>query len=139
MTTKPNTSALRSQLTKETATLDSLRQSLTIGVYSGSRASVEAKMESCKEAICKIIEELEVATKQIHKLYHVEFFEGKKKHHYFGSQAAIYDTFTPEQIGITLESLHNHINLVNGPYENKKCIIRLGEVKRKPTLRGKKA
>ncbi|MCL6101218.1 MAG: hypothetical protein M1292_01825 [Bacteroidetes bacterium] len=137
MPSKLNTSALRFTLAKVTAELESLNQSLKIGVYSGSRASVEAKIEFHQEAIKKLTGELEGATKQIHKLYHVEFFEGKKKHYYFGSQAAIYDTFTPEQIGITLDYLRNAINLVEAPYENRKCIIRLGEVKRKHTLRGR--
>jgi len=76
--------------------------------------------------------------KQIHKLYHVELFEGKKKHHYFGSQAAIYEAFTVDDLGISLDYLRNTIDLPTGPYENKKCIIRLGEVKRKHTLRGRR-
>lgn len=76
--------------------------------------------------------------KPAHKLYHVELFEGRKKHHYFGSQAAIYETFTSEQLGVTLDYLRGSIDLSAGPYENKKCIIRIGEVKRKHTLRGRK-
>ena len=76
--------------------------------------------------------------KQIHKLYHVELMEGKKKHHYFGSQAAIYETITAECIGITLDYLRNTVNLSVAPYIGKKCIIRLGEVKRKHSLRGRK-
>ena len=71
--------------------------------------------------------------KQIHKVYHVEY-EGE--HFFFGSQAAIFDTFTAEQMGITLNSLRNHVNLSDGPYQNKKCIIRLDTLKRKRTLRG---
>ena len=73
--------------------------------------------------------------KQVHKVYHVELKEGE--HFYFGSQAAIYATFTTEEIGISLDSLRNHVNLQEGIYENKFCIIRLGEIKRKHTLRGK--
>jgi len=76
--------------------------------------------------------------KQIHKLYHVELFEGKKKHHYFGSQAAIFETFSVDDIGITLDYLRSTFDLSVTPYVGKKCIIRLGEVKRKHTLRGRK-
>jgi len=78
--------------------------------------------------------------KQIHKLYHVELLENqsKKKHHYFGSQAAIYEAFTADNLGISLDYLRNTIDLSVAPYIGKKCIIRLGEVKRKHTLRGRK-
>ncbi len=78
--------------------------------------------------------------KQIHKLYHVELLENpnKKKHHYFGSQAAIYEAFSVDDIGITLDYLRSTFDLSAGPYIGKKCIIRIGEVKRKHTLRGRK-
>ena len=138
MAPNPNNSILRAQLFQATTVLEKLKHSLEIGVFAGSRASVEAKMETCKKVIAELTAQLEVATKQIHKLYHVELMEGKKKHHYFGSQAAIYDTLTVDDIGITLDYLRSTINLSAGPYENKKCILRLGEVKRKHTLRGKK-
>lgn len=71
--------------------------------------------------------------KQIHKVYHVEL---SGEHYFFGSQAAIFDTFTSEQIGITLASLRGHVNLSDKPYHNKKCIIRLDTLKRKPSNRG---
>lgn len=138
MTNKQNSSVARSKLAAEQEHLTRLRHSLEVGVFAGSRANVETKIEKCREEICRLTAELETSTRQVHKLYHVELFEGKKKHHYFGSQAAIYDTFTPEQIGVSLDYLHNTIDLTLAPYENKKCIIRLGEVKRKHTLRGKK-
>lgn len=138
MTGNQNSSALRSKIALENSKLEKLKHSLSIGVFSGSRASIETKVEVCKSEITQLTAELESATRQIHKLYHVEIFEGKKKHHYFGSQAAVFDTFTVEQLGVSLEYLHNTIDLALSPYENKKCIIRLGEVKRKRTLRGKK-
>jgi len=138
MTPNPNNSILRTRLAQENATLEKLKHSLEIGVFAGSRASVEAKMDFCKKVITELTAQLEIVTKQIHKLYHVELLDWKKKHHYFGSQAAIYETFTPDDLGITLDYLRNTIDLSDGPYENKKCIIRLGEVKRKHTLRGRK-
>lgn len=75
--------------------------------------------------------------KQISKVYHVEFTEpvevnGKAdKHFYFGSQAAIYGTFSAEQIGISYGYLRSKIHLENGEYSNGKCTIRLGPLRRK--------
>jgi hypothetical protein len=133
-----NTSNIRAKIAQENSTLEKLKNSLAIGVFSGSRASVESKIASCQQTIKKLTQELESSAKQIHKVYHIEFFEGKKKHFYFGSQAAIYDMFTPDQVGITLAYLRNHVDLAAGPYENKKCIIRLGKINRRHTLRGRK-
>lgn len=73
------------------------------------------------------------------KVYHVEFYEpvNGKRHYYFGSQAAIYDTFDAITIGISYRALSNQYDLSKQPYENRKCIIRLGELKRKKGNRGK--
>jgi predicted membrane protein len=80
--------------------------------------------------------------KQTPKVYHVEFSKPVKgkKHHYFGSQAAIYDVFSSEEIGISLDSLRTHIDLSIEPYVNrdKSCTIYLGKMIRKQTNRGKK-
>lgn len=57
------------------------------------------------------------------------------EHHYFGSLAAIYEEFTPEQIGIKLKSLYGNYNLDRAPYENKKVRISKGPIKRKPIRR----
>lgn len=71
------------------------------------------------------------------KIYHIEFHDAicvngnEDKHFYFGSKAAIYDTFTSDQIGITYNYLRSGIHLENGPYSNSKCIIRLGVLRRK--------
>lgn len=72
------------------------------------------------------------------KIYHVEMKEsvGVQKHFYFGSQAAIYDVLSPAQLGISYKALTNKYNLLEKPYENKKCIIRMGELIRKKTERG---
>lgn len=74
------------------------------------------------------------------KIYHIEFKElvNGKIHYYFGSQAAIYDTFDSETVGISYKSLSNQYDLSKQQYENKKCIIRLGDLKRKKGNRGKK-
>lgn len=75
--------------------------------------------------------------KQGSKVYHVEFpepieVEGKTdKHFYFGSQAAIYDTFSAEQLGISYGYLKSRFHLEEKPYSNDKCTIQLGELRRK--------
>lgn len=69
------------------------------------------------------------------KVYDVEF-KRDGTHHYFGSQAAIFEWFTRLDIGISLKSLRNTYDLSKAPYENKRVIIRLGELHRKATLRG---
>lgn len=58
-----------------------------------------------------------------------------KRHFYFGSQSAIYDVFSTSQVGISYMALTNKYNLSEKPYENKKCIIRMGELIRKKTER----
>lgn len=58
--------------------------------------------------------------------------ENGSEHHYYGSLAAIYEEFTPDQIGIKLKSLYGNYNLDKAPYENKKVRISKGLIKRKP-------
>jgi len=62
-------------------------------------------------------------------VYHVELKDqrdGESKHSYFGSQAAIFQTFSSERLGISYRSLSNNYNLSERDYENKKCVIRKG-------------
>jgi len=76
--------------------------------------------------------------KQHFKVIHIELnesFQGKK-HYYFGSKTAIYEHFTHEQVGISLESLWN-VDLEAGEYKNRLCTIRIGILRRKRTLRGR--
>lgn len=70
--------------------------------------------------------------KQEFKVIHVELREpyNGKIHYYFGSKAAIYDTLPEELVGIAKESLWN-VDLSDGEYSNKHCIIRMGKLKRK--------
>ncbi len=77
----------------------------------------------------------------MNKVYHIEFKEpiGENSHFYFGSQSAIFEDFTVEQVGISHRSLSNYHDLKFGPYENKKVIIRLGWLKRKKGDRGIKS
>ncbi|MFA5849949.1 MAG: hypothetical protein WC833_08700 [Bacteroidales bacterium] len=69
------------------------------------------------------------------KIYRVSFGEGQDK--YFGSLSAIYDVFTPEQIGCKVENLWN-IGVSSGtPYNGNKCTITLEKLIRKQTKRGR--
>lgn len=71
------------------------------------------------------------------KVYHVEIKNGDGTgHHYFGSQAAIYERFTKDDIGIALKSLRNRYNLAERPYQNGRVTIRLGTLIRKESRRG---
>lgn len=72
------------------------------------------------------------------KVYHVEIMQadGKSEHHYFGSQAAIFEWLTRNDLGISLNALRNRYNLAERPYRNGRVIIRLGTLRRKETKRG---
>lgn len=52
--------------------------------------------------------------------------------HYFGSLAAIYDVFTPEQIGCQLGTLWDFGISVGKPKLTKFCVISKHRVHRKP-------
>lgn len=67
---------------------------------------------------------------QVRKIFHVEFREpiDGKKHYYFGSKAAIFQRFTPEQIGITYKTFRNIGSIKDKPYINKYCTIWQGEL-----------
>ena len=75
------------------------------------------------------------------KIYHVEFKmpkAGRRTHHYFGSKAAIYEVFGKEDLGIMYRALLNRRIDEDTPFENSRCIIRLGELHRKETNRMRK-
>lgn len=67
---------------------------------------------------------------QIRKIIHVEMLQpiDGQKHFYFGSKAAIFQRFTPEQIGLSYKTLRNIGSLKDSPFTNNKCIIRQGEL-----------
>jgi hypothetical protein len=65
------------------------------------------------------------------KVIHIEFLKpppGRGVHYYFGSKAAIYHTFTAEELGISYASLRNLGDIKTQPYANRKCVIRQGEL-----------
>lgn len=76
--------------------------------------------------------------KQQRKVIHIELNEPKdgKRHFYFGSVTAIYDTLTKDDIGISKESLWN--TLKDGEYKNRKATIKKGVILSKQTYRGRK-
>lgn len=63
-------------------------------------------------------------------IYHLHFKESGKDYDY-GSIAAIYDEFSPEDIGISQQGLYDFGIKPKRPYSNKICMIRRGEIKRK--------
>lgn len=67
---------------------------------------------------------------QIRKIIHVEMLQpiDGQKHFYFGSKAAIFQRFTPDQIGISYKTLRNIGSLKDSPFSNNKCIIRQDEL-----------
>lgn len=64
------------------------------------------------------------------KVFHVEMKEpvDGRRHFYFGSKKAIFERFAHDEVGITYRYFTNCVKLSNGPYENKKCVIRQGEL-----------
>jgi len=76
-------------------------------------------------------------SKQQRKVIHIELTDpptGYRKHYYFGSVAAIYDTLPKEIIGISKEALWG--TLKSGEHRGRKAIIRQGVVISKQTERG---
>lgn len=70
---------------------------------------------------------------EIENIIKVEFFVplNGKKEHYFGSLAAIYDVFTPQQIGCKLETLWNAGIEEGKPKSTHHCVISKHKVRRK--------
>lgn len=62
-----------------------------------------------------------------------------ERHYYFGSIANMYESFTPEQIGITYGALRNCGLSSDKLYQNSKCIIRKGLLLSKSGNRGRKS
>ena len=62
-------------------------------------------------------------------IYHVKFDDNT--HAYFGSIAAIFDTFTPKRLGVSKFRLWSFGITPERPYSNKVCTIYRGEIQRK--------
>lgn len=69
-------------------------------------------------------------------IYHVCL--GDDNHHYFGSIAAIFDTFNPVELGVSKSRLWAYGITEQKPYRNEKCIIYKSYTHRKHTQRGRK-
>lgn len=67
------------------------------------------------------------------KIYHVAF--GDDDNHYFGSLAAVFDRFTPSELGVSLSRLYAFGIAPGKPFRNDKCIIRKSTIQRKKTRR----
>ncbi len=61
-------------------------------------------------------------------IYHVCF--GDEEHYYYGSIAAIYEHFTPEQLGVSLSRLWSFGITLERPYKNRICTIFRGVIQR---------
>ncbi len=57
---------------------------------------------------------------------------------YFGSVAAIYQVFTPAEIGVRYTSLSQYLWQRNGVFDNDKCRVIVGELISKPHQNNKK-
>lgn len=66
-------------------------------------------------------------------IYHVCF--GDNDNHYFGSIAAIFETYNHQQIGVSKERLWAVGIKPGKPYRNEKCIIYRDVIHRKKTNR----
>lgn len=55
-------------------------------------------------------------------IYHVSF--GDDANYYFGSIAAIFDHFTPSELGVSLARLYDVAITPEKPYKNGKVVIR---------------
>lgn len=60
--------------------------------------------------------------------------EPNRTEFYFGGLAAIYDLFTPEQVGCGVKHLWNYGITVDRPYRNRRCVVSK-EVMRRKTRR----
>ncbi len=58
------------------------------------------------------------------------------EHHYYGSIARMYEDYSGDELGITYASLRNYKLSSEHPYQNKKCIVRKGELLSKSGNRG---
>nr|DAQ87167.1 MAG TPA: hypothetical protein [Caudoviricetes sp.] len=79
----------------------------------------------------------------IEYVYIVRFHEAPDGHtersYYFFSLAAIFDRFTPEEVGFSVWSLHRAKVREGNKYEGRRCIVYRVPVHRKPRRARKKA
>lgn len=59
------------------------------------------------------------------------YIKGTRENRYFGSPSALFEAFTPNEVGIARQSLLNYWQKTKKAYENEKCIIRKGKLERK--------
>ncbi|MFB9120981.1 hypothetical protein ACFFUE_07240 [Bergeyella porcorum] len=66
-------------------------------------------------------------------IFHIHFHEGikEKKDYYFGSLAAMFEHFLPEEIGVALQTLYNAKLEFGSDFKTKNAIIRKEKLIRK--------
>lgn len=60
---------------------------------------------------------------------------GDDRNYYFGSVAAIFDKFTPDELGVSLTTLWNYGLAPDHPYINNKCRIYRDIITRKKQIK----
>ena len=66
-----------------------------------------------------------VNSEQTRQVIHL-YIEETDKHYYFGSLQAMFESFSPEQLGVAIQTLYNTWNDI--PYINDKVTIRKGRL-----------
>lgn len=67
---------------------------------------------------------------KIKPIYHVKFHEpiNDKQDYYFGSISAIYDIFTPDQVGYVQSYIYKHSMKIGDELRTKYCVIKKVEL-----------
>ena len=86
--------------------------------------------------ICNILTTFAQNSSKMEKERTVIHLEINGEHHFFVTDATMYEIYTSEELGITYASLRNYGLTSEHPYQNKKCIIRKGVLLSKSGGRG---
>jgi len=65
------------------------------------------------------------AQDQSRQVVHLHLLESDE-HHYFGSLSAMYEQFTPQQLGVAVQTLYNKWK--GECFENEKVVLRKGRL-----------
>ncbi|AZA91151.1 Uncharacterised protein [Chryseobacterium nakagawai] len=73
---------------------------------------------------------------KIKSIYHVRFFDPikDKTDYYFGTISAIYELFTPQQVGYSQQYIYKHAMKLGDELRTKYCVIKKVELLSKTKL-----
>lgn len=75
-------------------------------------------------------------SKSVYYAYEVRFHDAPEGHsdrsHYFFSLAAIFDHFTPSEVGCSVQALYRAGVREGRTYEGRRCVVRRFQIYRKP-------